>query len=199
MNLPTAENESNCPRAGIALYIEGELSPREELSIEKHLAECKSCLDELNLQKKMLSALDFAFEKKEEIEIPKDFTKIVVTRAESNVSGLRSKKERRPAFLLCGAMSLLVLVGFGKETNKILAAFTEFSEQVGAVAGFVFHLLRGVVLGISIILKYLSQQILFNSLPSFLLITGFSIISLYVLARVVLHFNRQYFKGLQEK
>lgn len=199
MNFQTANIEEKCPRGKIALYVDGELAPREEIELEKHFAACQSCLNEVNLQKQMLAALDFAFDKKKEIELPKEFTKIIVTNAESNVSGLRSKKERRLAFLLCAVMFAVVLIGFGAETQKILKTFSQFSEQMIAVAGFVFHLLKGFVLGISLILKYFSQQILFNSPSSFLFIVAASIISLYALTRMIFRFNRQYFRGFQEK
>ena len=86
--------ERECPRADIAAYIDGELTPREELALELHLAACPDCTGELNLQKQMLRALDCGLKDRTEIELPKNFAKTVATRAESNVSGLRSKEER---------------------------------------------------------------------------------------------------------
>lgn len=190
MDLQTAKNEESCPHGEIAVYLDGELSPSAEITLERHFAECKTCLAELNLQKKMLSALDFAFDNKAEIELPKNFAKVVATTAESNVSGLRSKKERSLALFLCAVMFLMVLVGLGAETEKVFAVFGGFAEQSIVVLGFIFHLIYGFAVGISIILKSLSQQIVFNSVSSFLLIFGLFFLSSVALSRLVLRYNR---------
>ncbi len=71
--------EKVCPKSEIAAYIDGELSPRQELDLELHLAACRSCAEELNEQKKLLCALDFALEDESEIELPENFTKVIVT------------------------------------------------------------------------------------------------------------------------
>ena len=89
-----------------------------KIVLEKHLAHCKSCLNELNLQKKMLSALDFAFSEgnnQAEIELPANFAKVVAVTAESGVSGLRRPEERSRAFFLCPGLFLSVIVGLGTE------------------------------------------------------------------------------------
>lgn len=190
MDLETSKTKESCPRGEIAVYLDGELSPSAEFALERHFKECKYCLVELNLQKKMLSALDFAFDNKAEIELPKNFAKVVATTAESNVSGLRSKKERPLALLLCTVMFLMVLVGLGAETEKIFAVFGNFAEQLFVVLGFIFHLIYSIAIGISIILKSLSQQLIFNSVPSFLLILGLFSLSFVALSRLVLRYNR---------
>jgi hypothetical protein len=191
MDLHTAKTEEICPRSEIALYLDGELIPAAEIALEKHFAECKSCLDELNLQKKMLSALDFAFDDKaEEIELPANFAKIVATTAESNVSGLRSKKERSLALFLCSAMFLAVMLGLGAETEKVFEVFRTFAEQLIVVLGFVFHFIYGLTIGLSIILKFLSQQIVFNSAASLLIIIGAFFISFVALSRMVTRSDR---------
>ena len=57
-------NETNrfCPRPEITAYLDGDLSPREEFDLDLHFAGCAACTDELNQQKKLLCALDFALE-----------------------------------------------------------------------------------------------------------------------------------------
>lgn len=191
MNLQNVKNEENCPRAVIALYLDGELTPAAEIALEKHFAECKSCLDELNLQKKMLSALDFAFDDKaEEIELPVNFAKVVATTAESHVTGLRSKKERSTALFLCSAMFFAVILGLGAETEKVFEVFRTFAEQAVAVLGFVFHFVYGVTIGVSIILKFLSQHVVFNSAASLMLILGAFFVSFAGLSRMLVRSNR---------
>lgn len=139
----------------------------------------------------MFSALDFAFDDKaEEIELPVNFAKVVATTAESNVSGLRSKKERSTALFLCSAMFFAVILGLGAETEKVFEVFRTFTEQAIAVLGFVFHFIYGVTIGLSIILKFLSQQVVFSSVASLLLILGAFFVSFVALSRMLVRSNR---------
>ena len=47
-----------CPSPDLSAYIDGELSPHDELELEMHVAGCRVCADDLNLQKSFLNALD---------------------------------------------------------------------------------------------------------------------------------------------
>jgi predicted anti-sigma-YlaC factor YlaD len=190
MNFSTPTTEQNCPREEISLYLDGELAPTEEILLEKHLAECEICSAELNLQKQMLSALDFAFDKRREIELPKDFTKVVVTKAESEVSGLRCKKERFQALFLCSALFLPLLVGFGAESEKIFSTFNSFGNQVFALADFLVHFIYDISLGLAVILRSLSQQIVFSTEFVVLLIGTVSLVFLISLPRFVNKLSR---------
>ena len=179
MNFPTAKKNDECPRAEIVAYIDGELSPREELELEKHFAVCTSCVEELNEQKKLLQALDFGLEDEKEFELPADFTKIVVANAESNVSGLRQPNERFNALLICSALIFLVFLGLGRETNGIFQPIGKLFEQIWTIGGFVVHLMYDVAVGTVIILRSLSFRFVFNSIGSLTLIGfvfGFSVL-----------------------
>lgn len=151
--------EEACPRADIAAYIDCELSPRDELILEDHLARCGVCRAELNEQKKLLGALDFALEEKaSEIEIPKNFAKVVATRAESGVRGLRSREERRRAVFLCASMFFIALIGLGAEAEKFFAASAVVVERTLAVVTFLGHLIYDAAFGAFVILRGLCNQ-----------------------------------------
>lgn len=182
--------EKVCLTNEIAAYIDGELSPREELGLEMHLAVCPACKTKLNEQKKLLCALDFALDNEKEIELPANFTKVVVANAESKVSGLRRPQERFKAFFICAALFLLVILGLGSETETVLNTFTKFGEQVLAVGGFVFHLIYDFAFAAAIILRSLSHQIVFNSAVSVAFLVMFFVISLFALSRLIVRCNR---------
>ncbi|HLM01100.1 MAG TPA: zf-HC2 domain-containing protein [Pyrinomonadaceae bacterium] len=153
------KTEQTCPRADIAVYIDGELAPPQELALEQHLVACETCRTELNEQKKLLRALDFLLEEKPaDIEIPKNFARVVATRAESNVSGLRNREERRRAVFLCASLGLIALIGLGAEAKTVFAAFGAVFEQVIALAVFVGHLIYDVAFGVVVILRSLANQ-----------------------------------------
>lgn len=184
------QSKEVCPREEIAAYIDGEISLRCELELEMHFAVCSSCTNELNSQKKLLCVLDSMILTEKEVELPTDFTKIVVTKAESNVSGLRLPQERRNALFICAALFLPLLIGFGTETETVLATFAKFTEQIFAVGGLVFHLVYDIAFGAVVILRSLSNQVAFSSLASSALILILFVISLITVSRLMIRFNR---------
>jgi anti-sigma factor RsiW len=173
-----------CPRADIAVYIDGELAPQQELVLEQHLAACEICRAELNEQKKLLRALDFLLdEKPAEIEIPKNFAKVVATRAESSVSGLRNRDERRRAVFLCVSLGLIALVGLGADAHRVFAAFGAVFEQIVAVVVFAGHLTYDIAFGVVVILRSLANQTVVGAGALVALLVVFWIVSRAALAR----------------
>ena len=190
MNLQTATTEIECPRAQLAAYIDGELLPREELELEMHLANCKDCTAELNEQKKLLCVLDFALESEKEIELPANFTKVIVANAESNVSGLRSSKERFRALFVCLGLFLLVILGLGGQIEPVLNTYIKFTDKIFAVFGFVFHLIYDVSIGTAVILRSLGSGLVSNSGIAFAVFGALLLFSLFALSRLFVRYNR---------
>jgi anti-sigma factor RsiW len=191
MNQQAAAKGKKCfYRSEIPAYIDGELDSHEELVLEKHLANCQSCAVELNEQKKILCALDFAREIENEIELPENFAKIVATNAESKVSGLRHPQERSKALFACAALFLITLLFFGAETDAVISTFRLFGEQFLAVAGFAFHLTYEFAIGTTVILRALSHQFVFSSTASAAFVFGLLFVSLIALSRLITRFNR---------
>lgn len=190
MNLQTHTSGNTCPRPEIAAYIDGELDQRDELNLKMHLAICKACASELNEQKKLFCILDSALPGKCEIEIPANFTKIVVANAQGRVSGLRQPGERFRALFVCSFLFFLVLLGLGNETRALVQAFVSFSEQFLAVGGFVGHFIYDFAFGTAIILRSVSSQFLFNSGASFVFLLVLFLISFVFVSRFILRINR---------
>ena len=190
MNLQSAESENFCPRSEIAAYIDGELSPREELDLEMHFAGCPECAAELNTQKKLLCALDFAMEAEREIELPKNFTKVVIATAEGNVSGLRRPQERYKALFTCAALFLLVILGLGGETETVFSTFLKFGEQFLAVGGFGVHLFYDVAFGTTVILRSVSHQLIAETAVPVVFFGVIVLLGFLGLSRLVVRLNR---------
>lgn len=190
MNSENIRIENYCPRAELAAYIDGELLPREEIEVEAHLAVCKTCVLELNEQKKMLSALDFALESEKDFRLPTNFTKVVVANAESKVSGLRSPKERFNAVFVIAALFLLFLLGLGGETKTIVETFLRFGEQVLAVGSFAGHLIYNIAVAASMMGRSLSSQFVHDSAFSTVLLTAFFLTALLIISRIVNRYSQ---------
>lgn len=124
-----------CARSDeIAQFLDGELSPADEILFETHLADCPICAKQLNAQKRLLCALDSAFEAEKRFELPADFMQNIVVRAESNVSGLRSVDERRRAFVIVAGLFLLgAAAGFVGKKSGVLPDFVRQILVVGGV------------------------------------------------------------------
>lgn len=189
MKEDTAKNQI-CPRTELAAYIDGELTPREELDLEMHLAGCSVCATELNEQKKLLCALDFALENEDEIELPENFTKVVVANAESNVQGLRCPRERNRALIVCAALFLMVAFGLGAETSKTFATFGALTEQFFAVGGFFVHLIHDITVATTVIVRSLCLQFVFKSSVSAIALGICFVFSLVIFSRLLLRHRR---------
>ncbi len=179
-----------CPRSEIAAYLDGELSPREELDLDLHFAACSICTAELNEQKKLLCALDFALENKEDIELPENFTKVVVTNAESNVRGLRCPRERNRALFVCAALFLMVVLGLGAEISNVFATFGTITEQFLAVGGFFVHLIHDITVATTVIFRSLCLQFVFKSAISAVIIGICFVVSLLIFSRLLSRHRR---------
>jgi predicted anti-sigma-YlaC factor YlaD len=191
MNSQHSNTQDSCSSQKIIAYLEAELSPQDEITLEKHFASCKSCADELNDQKRMLFALDFALEEHEnDLEIPEDFAKVVVTSAESNVRGLRRPQERFRALFVCAALGLLVLVGLGKETGAFVNTSESFIGQSWAIGGYALQFLHDIGVGIAVVLRCLGQRFVFNSAISLGILLVFFAVTSFVVSRLLFGQNR---------
>ncbi len=189
MELQAAKTGTECPSIEISSYIDGELSPRQELELELHIAGCKTCSDELNEQKKLLCAINASLKDEREFELPANFTKVVVANAESRVSGLRRPRERFNAAFICSALGLFVLFALGAEAANVLSGLVRIVDQAAAIAGLAARLVYDFSIGAIVILRSLSSQFLFGSTLLFLL-PGLLAFALLVFSRVVLRVDR---------
>lgn len=173
------ESKKGCPNHDIAAYIDGELSPALEIELEMHFAACEPCLFEVNEQKRFLRELESSLHYENDLELPSNFTKVVVANAESSVSGLRRPRERYYALIVTLTLGLFVLIAVGPEAGKVMAGVAHLADQVAAVAGFFGHLVYSLFLGVVIILRALALQ---GSLDSFSLLALLSIVILTLTA-----------------
>ena|SRR5687767_5652972 len=184
------KNDLSCPSPDVSAYLDGELFPRAELELEMHLAVCRVCADELNLQKSFLNALGSTLDHENGIELPDNFAKAVVTNAESRVSGLRHPHERRNAGFICAALILLSVVALGSNTESAFAAATTIAETSLVVAEWAWHFVYDIALGSTIVFRSLASAFLFDSAVAIALFLGLFVLSLYVFSRLLYGFRR---------
>jgi anti-sigma factor RsiW len=156
MNKPGKEAAIECPSIDIAAYIDGELTPDGELKLESHIACCRVCMDELNLQKHFVNALNLSLQ--DTPELPNDFTKRIVTTAESNVRGLRRRRERLDAMFITAGLGLFVLFTLGAKAPGALSTAASTVGGLIAVIDVATHALYDFSVGVVVILRSLAGQ-----------------------------------------
>jgi predicted anti-sigma-YlaC factor YlaD len=183
---------SICSRSSdVAAYLDGELTPAAETLFQSHLAECSSCACNLNEQKRLLNALEFAFENEKSFALPEDFARIVAVRAEANVSGLRDKRERRRviwlavALVFCGELVLL----FGGQNAALLAIFSGVLRQMLTIGNFLLGFCYDFGFGAFIVLRAVSRQVFVLPFAG-LLCAVLLIVSFAALSRLLVKYHR---------
>jgi len=156
LNASEKKLEFDCPSVEIAAYLDGELSLQAEAELESHLSKCSICSRDLNDQKHFINALNGSLN--DLPALPFDFTKRIVTNAESGVSGLREKRERMNAIFVCVGLFFFVLFTLGASAPGTIAASFDFVGRLGAVVGFAGHLIYDVAIGGVVIMRSLAGQ-----------------------------------------
>ena len=187
--MKNSEVKSNCQTLDIAAYVDGELSPSREIEMDVHFANCASCLFELNEQKRFLRQLESSLHEERPIELPANFTKMVVANAESSVSGLRRPAERYNALFICVSLGLFVLFASGLESEKAIAGIIQIADQTAAVAGFFGHLVYSLFLGVVIILRTIGSNGSLGAL-SILALCSISVLILAAISKRILRIGR---------
>ena len=189
MNILNKQN--SCENYEIAAYLDGDFSLAEELEFENHLAVCKTCSQSLSEQKRLLCAMNFAFSKPEHsFEIPKNFASVIVTKAESKVSGLRCPKERVKSLSYCIILFAMAIIGFGESRFQFITFGQNLLDNVFSVVYFIGHFIYDASSGLSTVLSGLSDQLFFFSDISTALLLIFFFFVLVVFSRLLILYHR---------
>jgi anti-sigma factor RsiW len=151
-----------CQLEDVAAYLDGELSEAGVNRFEDHLRSCLDCATELRAQRQLLCTLDVAFNGNRSFQLPHDFTRIVTARAESDLSGMRNKHERRRALKLCAVLALVSFALLGAAARTVVfdplstlfrisrtvlqLAWQAASEALMSATGLVRLIVRAVLL-----------------------------------------------------
>lgn len=165
----------------VAAYLDDELDETTRSRFERHTARCPSCAAELVEQRQLLCVLDAALGREpNEIRLPKNFTRILVARAESDMSGMHAYEEKRRALWLCAALAIVAfaLLGAAAAVAPVAAA----ARALACVGGMLVHTLREVGTSVAVVLRATSGH--FVSEPTLLvLLTWTSFAAALVLLR----------------
>jgi hypothetical protein len=166
-------------------YLDGDLSLPEAAEFDAHLTGCGPCSEALTLHQQL--EREFETLPPAEIELPKDFSKVVAANAESQVRGLRKPSERRTSLVIVCGLAIVLFVFLGVNIQSVLRFVSFVAERIGAVLSVVFGFLFNLCLGVIVILRVAATQ---AGMPEFffltlvLVVVGFmAILALYRFGR----------------
>jgi anti-sigma factor RsiW len=140
----------------VAAYLDNELDAAAAARFDEHAGGCPPCASALLEQRRLLCLLDAAFDPTfgKEIELPRDFTRAVRARAQTDMSGVRDARERVRAFKICAALSAVAvsllgaaaavpLLNAARAAGSALGVAGRTAADAGAGAGVVLRAVGG--------------------------------------------------------
>ena len=184
-------DKSICQSDQIAAYLDGELDEVISGLLEGHRKQCATCSAELSEQRLLLCTLDSTFSRGSSLPLPNDFARMVAARAESDMSGVRDRREHKLALRLCVGLAVAAFALLGVASSKVLLTFAR--RMVDHVAG-VFDLgwttVYDAVAGLTIISRMLSRGFIPASLlAGFIAFLLFGL-ALLLLSRLITNYHR---------
>jgi anti-sigma factor RsiW len=131
---PLGPPPQGCRPEEASAYLDGELSAEAAAAFEAHARACPSCHGALNEQRRLLCLLEAAFGEslRREPALPRDFSRVVRARAESDMGRVRAEKKR--ALLLCAALALVAFALLGGAAFASVLAPVRFVARALASA-----------------------------------------------------------------
>ncbi|HEX8137605.1 MAG TPA: zf-HC2 domain-containing protein [Pyrinomonadaceae bacterium] len=183
--------DNTCRSDEIAAYLDGELAESARCALERHLAECAPCAEQLREQRRLLCALDMALSGEHSLPIPKDFARVVAAHAQSDMSGVRARSENRRALCLCLLLATVsaILIGSAALSDAALAPFWALAKPAATVMAFFGRMLYNVGAGLAVISR-LGGRLLFESRPLGLFGCLLFAAALALLPRLIISYHR---------
>jgi anti-sigma factor RsiW len=188
-----SSHNPDCRSEEIVAYLDGELDASSRNRIESHLEGCDECAAELRVQRRLLQELNFALASDEPaFEMPKNFAEVVAARAQSDLSGVRERVERRRAFGLCIALAAasFMLLGGAAFGESVFAPPRAIWKAGAALFNFLGHALYDAGAGVAVISRGLGSHLLSESRGLRALVLLLIALALFTLARLIVRYHR---------
>jgi anti-sigma factor RsiW len=180
-----------CQLEDVAAYLDGELSEAGVNRFEDHLRSCLDCAHELRAQRQLLCTLDVAFNGNRSFQLPHDFTRIVTARAESDLSGMRNKHERRRALKLCAVLALVSFALLGAAARTVvfdpLSTLFRISRTVLQLA---WQAASEAVMSATVLMRVIVRAVLLDQNGLGLLMLAAFLIAISVLPFLLVKYHR---------
>ena len=184
-------NKSDCQIEQIAAYLDDELDDRACALFESHLRECSDCGAELREQRSLLCALDSVLSRGSDLPLPANFAQIVAAHAESDMRGVRNRREHGRALRVCLVLAAASLALSGVAARGFVSNFARtIARPISAVFDLVWTTLYDAVTGLAIISRVLSKGFVPDSYLVGLLGLLFLVLAVFLLSRLIASYHR---------
>lgn len=183
------QKDQGCKKERIAAFFDGDLTPLDSLAVEEHVEDCEFCSEYLRSLRLVSTSLEIFLEEKK-VEIPGEFSKRVTAAAESNMDGLRSKKERSRAVLVCAGLLVAAAVLLTISAVGVGTAIDQVPGKFMAVVGFFGHLFYSVATAFSVVFGTVCARVFFGSTVAVLLVLAILFFSILIFSKHMLRFHR---------
>lgn len=184
-------SKNTCQLEDVAAYLDGELNDAGVNRFEDHLRSCADCAAELLAQRQLLCTLDVAFNATRSFQLPQDFTRIVTARAESDLSGMRNKHERRRALKLCAVLALVSFALLGAAARTVVfEPLRSFFRIAGSLLQLVWQATSEAVVSATVLARVIVRAVLPAQNGLVLLILVAFLISVSVLPFLLVKYHR---------
>lgn len=189
MKLST-NNYEDCRTEDVAAYLDGELDTTASESFEAHLKTCARCPTELRAQRQLLCTLDLAFSERS-FELPRNFSRIVAAHAESDLSGMRKKSERRRAVQLCAMLALLAFALLGAASRALVfQPARSFLRIAGSLFDLAGRALYDAGTGVAVIVRVVGRALFLAPHGLGLVLLLPFLAALALLPLLIVHYHR---------
>jgi hypothetical protein len=189
--MSTTTIEKICDRGLVGTYVDGELDADLTKLFEDHLESCADCRFELRAHRLFVCELDAAMNNSAEFPAPpRDFSKIIATRATTDMRGVRTRSEHRKALTICIILALgcVALLGATAITT-VFRIVEKFVTTVVSLASFVASAVYDTAAGLVVIFRVVSRKMIIEtgSLWPMLVLLAFGVL---ILSRLISNYHR---------
>jgi len=188
--MSTATIEKICDRGLAGAYVDGELDADLTVLFEDHLESCADCRFELRAHRLFVCELDAALIDSRDVPVPRDFSKIIATRATTDMRGVRTRSEHRKALTICIILALggFALLGM-TALNTVFRIAEKFVSTVFGLASFVATAVYDTAAGLVVIFRVVSRKMIIEtgSLWPMLVLLAFGVL---ILSRLISNYHR---------
>jgi anti-sigma factor RsiW len=188
--MSTGNQKGICERDLFAAYVDGELDVATTLLFEQHLESCGHCRLELQAHRLFVCELDAVLTDKVEIPVPVDFSKIVATRATTDMRGVRTCSEHRKALGICMVLALGGFALLGAAARDAMFAIGQgFVAASLSVAGFLSSVIYDAGATVAVIFRVVSRKLIVET-GSVGPLVVLLVIAVLMLSRMISNYHR---------
>lgn len=186
----TTTIEKICDRGLVGDYVDGELDADLTSLFEDHLESCTDCQFELRAHRLFICELDAALTDNEGIPVPRDFSKIIATRATTDMRGVRTRSEHRKAFTICMILALggFALLGATAFTS-VFRVGEKFVTTIFGLGSFLASAVYDTAAGLVVIFRVVSRKMIIET-GSLWPMLGLLAFGVLILSRLISNYHR---------